>query len=110
MDLHIGHGHIDIGGEDRDEEQRQAPSGQILKERQWNEQAQAAEQLKDAADQNAGQMKRDPRRHDRKEEGRVAQMDRSREEKKRGQEQANEKAEEQERTIAQPGCVVELFY
>jgi hypothetical protein len=62
-----------------------------------NQQPDAAEQLEDAADLNAGQMKRNPGRHDRKEEFRMTQMDRPGEEEERGEEQADEGAKNQSR-------------
>ena len=97
MDLHVGHGHVDVGGKDRDEEQGQAPAGQELNRARGNQQPDAAEQLENAADLNAGKMKRNPGRHDRKEELRMAQMDRAGEEEERGQEEADEGAENQGR-------------
>ena len=97
MNLHAGHGHVDVGGKDRDEEQDEAPAGQKLDPARGNEQPRPAEQLENAADLNAGQMKRNPRRHDRKKELRLAQMDRPGEEEERGEKQADEEAENQGR-------------
>lgn len=95
MNLYMGHGHVNVGGKDRDEEQRKAPAGRKLNRARGNEQTEAAEQLENAADPDAGKMKRNPGRHDRQEEFRMAQMDRPGEEKERGEEQADEGAENQ---------------
>ena len=46
---------------------------------------------------SAGKLKRNPGRHDRKEEFRMTQMDRPGEEEERGEEQADEGAENQSR-------------
>jgi hypothetical protein len=97
MNLDVGHGHIDVGGKDRDKEQGQAPTGQKLNPARGNQQPNATEQLENAADPNAGQVKRYPGRHDPKEEFRMAQMDRPGEEEERGQEQADDGAENQGR-------------
>ena len=97
MNLHVGHGHVNVGGKDRDEEQGEPPTGQELNPVRGNQQPDAAEQLEDAADLNAGQMQRNPGRHDRKKEFRMAQMDRPGEEEERGEEQANEGAKNQSR-------------
>ncbi len=97
MNLHVGQGHVDVGGKDRDEKEGETPTGQELNRAQGNQQPSPAEQLEDAADFDAGQVKRNPGRHDRKEELRIAKMDRPGEEEKRGEEQANEGAKEQGR-------------
>ena len=96
MDLHVGHGYVDVGGKDRDEEQRESPAGQELNRARGNQESDPAEQLENAADLNAGKRKGNPGRHDWKEEFRMAQVDCPGEEKKRGEEQADEGAENQE--------------
>lgn len=95
MNLHMGHGHVDVGGEDCDEKQGKSPSGHELNPAHGNQQSNAAEQFEDATDLNAGQGERNPRRHRRKKERRVAQMDRPGKEKESGEKQTNEGAEKQ---------------
>jgi hypothetical protein len=95
MNLDVGDGHVDVGGKDRDEEQGQTPTGQELNPARGNQESDAAEQLENAADPNAGEMKRYPGRHGRKEELRMAQMDRPGEEEERGQEETDEGADNQ---------------
>jgi len=68
-----------------------------LNRERGNQKPNAAEQLENAADPNAGQMKRYPERHGRKEEFRMAQVDRPGEEEERGEKRANDSAENQGR-------------
>ena len=97
MNLDVSHGHVDVGGKDRDEEQSEAPSGQELDRARGNEQRDAAEQFKNAAKENAAKGKGNPRRHDRKEELRIAQMEGSGEKEERGKKEPNEGAENQDK-------------
>lgn len=76
----MGHGHVDVRGEDRDEHEREAPAGQELNRARGDEQPDAAEQLEHAADDDTGHWKRNPRRHDWQEEVGTVQVDRSGEE------------------------------
>ena len=94
VDFHVRDGHVDVGGKNRDEEQGEAPAGQELNRARGDEQADAAEQLENAANFNAGKMKRNPRRHDGKEEFRMAEMDRPGEEEERGEKEADDGAED----------------
>jgi len=73
----MGRGHVNIGGKDRDEEQGETPAGQKLNFAHGNQQPETAKQLENAADLNAGKMKRNPGRHNLQEEFRMPQMDRS---------------------------------
>ena len=95
MNLNVCDGHVDIGGEDRDQEQGQTPSGQSLHPRRRDEESRSAQQLEDAAKLNAGDGKGDPRRHDGKKKGRVEEMVGSGKEKECGQEQPDDKSENQ---------------
>jgi hypothetical protein len=49
VDLHVGDGHVDIGREDRDEQQGQTPTGQELNRTPRNEKPKTAQQFKNAA-------------------------------------------------------------
>ena len=95
MNLHVGHGHVEVGRKDGDEEQSETPTGQELNRARGNQQPNPAEQLENAAEQDAGKRKRDPGRHHWEEEFRMAQMDRPGDKEERGKEQANEEAENQ---------------
>ena len=68
MDFHVGGGHVNVGGKDRHEKQRQAPAGEDLHLGQGNEQADATEQFENTTDLDAEEMKRNPGRHDGKKE------------------------------------------
>jgi len=103
MNLHMGRGHVDVGGKDRDQEQGEAPTGQELNLPSRNQQSGTAQQFENAADLNAGQWKGNPGRHDWKKEHRIAQMDRAGEEEERGEEQANESAKDQAGTLTHFG-------
>jgi hypothetical protein len=91
VNLHVCHRHMDVGGEDRDEQERQAPPGEELYRPDRKEQPDAAEKLANAADEDAGPVKGNPRWHDREEKLRVAQMDHSRKKEKGGEEKADDK-------------------
>jgi len=72
VNLHMFHGHIDVGRKDRKQEQGKPPPGEELKGARGNEKADTADQLKDAADFDARKRKRDPGWHRRQEQLRIA--------------------------------------
>ena len=97
--LHIRHGHVEVRGKDGDEKQGEAAAGQKLNRARRNQQSAAAEELENAAAENAGVMKGNPGRHDRLEERGAAQVNRAGEEEERGEKKADESAEDQEKRL-----------
>ena len=53
MNLDVGGRHVDVGGKDGDEQEGQTPAGKELDAAFGNEEADSAEELKDAADSDA---------------------------------------------------------
>lgn len=81
MDLNVGDGHVDVGREDGEQQQGEAPPGEKLDAARRNQQPEAAEQFPPAADEDAGAMERNPRWHDRQEKARIVEVNESGKEK-----------------------------
>ena len=100
MNLDMGDGHVDIGRKNGHEEESQAPAGEEFDAPPGDQQPDSAEQLKDAADFDAGKREGNPWRHDGKKEGGIDEMKRAGEEKKRGEKKTNDAAGDQASKIA----------
>ena len=72
----MGDGHVNIGREDGDEQQRQKPASYDLYPTLGDQQTDTAEKLADAADEDAGAMKGYPGRHDQEERLGMPEMER----------------------------------
>ena len=95
MNLDVVDGHVDVGGKNGDEQEGQSPAGEDFDAALGNEEPDSAEQLENAADFNAEKREGNCRRHDGQEEAGINEMDRPREEEKRGEEKANDEAGDQ---------------
>jgi hypothetical protein len=90
------HRHVDIGGENGDEQEAQSPARRVLNLTLRNEQSDTAQELENAADQDAGAMKRDPGRHDPQKRNGMKEVKHRRSQEKRGENKTNEEPENQE--------------
>ncbi len=100
VDLHLGRGHVNVRGKNRDQQERQATAGKHLKPACGDEQTDSSEQLEDAADLDAPHGEWNPRRHRGKKQIRIAQVDHTGDKKERGEKETNESAKDQEFTLA----------
>jgi hypothetical protein len=98
VDLYVRDGHVDIGGKYRQQKQGQPPAGHELDAAPGYQESRSAQQLENAADEDAQPVKGNPGRHDRKEERRVPQMNRPRGQKKCGQKKTHRHAKNSEPT------------
>jgi len=80
--LDVIDGHINIGGENGNEQQNKGPTGKGQADDLGKQKAQAAQQFAYAAGDDAKEMEGNERGHDGEEERRAGQMDRAGEEEK----------------------------
>ena len=100
MNLEVSGGHVDVGRKNGHEEQSQAPTGEEFDAPYGNQQPDSAEQLKNAADFDAGMREGNPWRHDGQKKVGIDEMDRAGEEEKRGEKKTNDAAGGQASKIA----------
>ena len=91
MNPHMGQRHVDVCRENGHQQENQSPAGCQLDEAPGDEQADPAENLANATDQDAGPVKGKPIGHQGKKERGLAQMKDPRSEKECGQKETDEK-------------------